>query len=73
MVELRYRLGAHWMRRAARFTEPVLTLSRLESREAAEDLGIEVGSLALAVIKSTNVVVEKAPPAAAGARGRNPP
>jgi molybdopterin-binding protein len=45
----------------------------LMSREAAEELGIEVGSLALAVIKSTNVVVEKAPPAAVGSRGRSSP
>ena len=43
MVELRYRLGAHWMRRAARFTEPVLTLSRLESREAAESVLYHLG------------------------------
>jgi molybdopterin-binding protein len=28
------------------------------SREAADDLGIEIGSLAVAVVKSTNVVVE---------------
>jgi molybdopterin-binding protein len=34
----------------------------LMSREAADDLGLEVGSLAVAVIKSTTVVVEKAPP-----------
>ena len=30
----------------------------LMSREAADDLGIEIGSLAVAVVKSTNVVVE---------------
>ncbi len=32
----------------------------LMSREAVDDLGLEVGSLAVAVIKSTNVVVQKA-------------
>jgi molybdopterin-binding protein len=31
----------------------------LMSREAADDLGLEVGSVAVAVIKSTTVVVEK--------------
>jgi len=31
----------------------------LMSREAVEDLGLEVGSLAVAVIKSTTVVVER--------------
>jgi molybdopterin-binding protein len=31
----------------------------LMSREAADDLGLEVGSRATAVIKSTNVVVER--------------
>jgi molybdopterin-binding protein len=31
----------------------------LMSREAVEDLGLEVGSTAVAVIKSTNVVVER--------------
>jgi molybdopterin-binding protein len=31
----------------------------LMSREAADDLGLEVGSTATAVIKSTNVVVER--------------
>ena len=31
----------------------------LMSREAAEELGLEVGSVAVAVIKSTTVVVEK--------------
>ncbi|ASU82363.1 MerR family transcriptional regulator [Nocardiopsis gilva YIM 90087] len=30
----------------------------LMSREAAEDLGLEVGSVATAIVKSTNVVVE---------------
>jgi molybdopterin-binding protein len=45
----------------------------LMSREAAEDLEIEVGSVALAVIKSTAVVVEKASPPGAGAKGRNSP
>jgi molybdopterin-binding protein len=33
----------------------------LMSREAADDLGLEVGSVAVAVIKSTTVVVEKSP------------
>jgi molybdopterin-binding protein len=31
----------------------------LMSREAADELGLEVGSAAIAVIKSTNVVVER--------------
>jgi molybdopterin-binding protein len=31
----------------------------LMSREAVDDLGIEVGSTAIAVIKSTNVVIER--------------
>lgn len=31
----------------------------LMSREAVDDLGLEVGSTAIAVIKSTNVVVER--------------
>jgi molybdopterin-binding protein len=31
----------------------------LMSREAVEDLGLEIGSTAIAVIKSTNVVVER--------------
>lgn len=30
----------------------------LMSREAADELGLEVGSVATAVVKSTNVVVE---------------
>jgi molybdopterin-binding protein len=34
----------------------------LMSREAADELGLEVGSVAVAVIKSTTVVVEKANP-----------
>jgi molybdopterin-binding protein len=33
----------------------------LMSREAADQLGLQVGVLAVAVIKSTNVVVEKFP------------
>jgi molybdopterin-binding protein len=33
----------------------------LMSREAADDLGLEVGSVAVAVIKSTTVVVERSP------------
>jgi molybdopterin-binding protein len=31
----------------------------LMSREAVEELGLDVGSVAVAVIKSTNVVVER--------------
>ncbi|HLT11098.1 MAG TPA: helix-turn-helix transcriptional regulator [Micromonosporaceae bacterium] len=34
-------------------------LVSLMSREAADELGLEVGSVAVAVIKSTNVVVER--------------
>jgi molybdopterin-binding protein len=33
----------------------------LMSSEAVEDLGLELGSVAVAVIKSTNVIVETAP------------
>ena len=40
----------------------------LMSREAVEELGLHVGSVAVAVIKSTTVVVERAAPT--GARGR---
>ncbi|TDB79942.1 molybdopterin-binding protein [Micromonospora sp. KC721] len=40
----------------------------LMSREAVDELGLEVGSVAVAVIKSTTVVVERAAPG--GARGR---
>lgn len=35
-------------------------LISLMSREAADDLGLETGVLAVAVVKSTNVVVERA-------------
>jgi molybdopterin-binding protein len=42
----------------------------LMSREAVEDLGIDVGSVAVAVIKSTTVVVEKASPSG-GVKRRN--
>jgi len=42
----------------------------LMSREAVDDLGLEVGSVAVAVIKATTVVVERATPTAAG-RGRS--
>ena len=35
-------------------------LVSLMSREAADDLGLETGVLAVAVVKSTNVVVERA-------------
>jgi molybdopterin-binding protein len=41
----------------------------LMSREAVDDLHLEVGSVAVAVVKSTNVVVERGAPAAAS-RGR---
>lgn len=36
-------------------------LVSLMSREAADELGLEPGSLATAVVKSTNVIVEAAP------------
>lgn len=36
----------------------------LMSRQAADDLGLDVGAMAVAVIKSTNVVVEVGEPAA---------
>src|SRR5258705_427097 len=42
----------------------------LMSREAVDDLDLQVGSVAVAVIKSTTVVVEKA---SGTARGRNQP
>jgi molybdopterin-binding protein len=42
----------------------------LMSREAVDELGLQVGSVAVAVIKSTTVVVEKSTPTA-GSRGRN--
>ncbi|MGK5739935.1 TOBE domain-containing protein [Micromonospora sp. URMC 103] len=41
----------------------------LMSREAVDELGLEVGSVAVAVIKSTTVVVER-PAATTGNRGR---
>lgn len=44
-------------------------LVSLMSREAVDDLGLEVGSVAVAVIKSTTVVVEK-PPTTVAVRGR---
>lgn len=44
----------------------------LMTREAVDDLGLEVGSVADAVVKSTAVVVEPATPAPA-ARGRTAP
>ena len=40
----------------------------LMSREAADELDLQVGSVVVAVIKSTTVVVEK-PPATRGSRG----
>ncbi|WP_203862315.1 TOBE domain-containing protein [Plantactinospora mayteni] len=45
-------------------------LVSLMSREAVDDLGLEVGSVAIAVIKSTTVMVEK-PTMTAGSRGRS--
>jgi molybdopterin-binding protein len=42
----------------------------LMSREAVDELDLQVGSVAIAVIKSTTVVVEK-PPATVGTRGRS--
>lgn len=44
----------------------------LMSREAVDELDLRVGSLAVAVIKSTNVLVERAAPPA-GTRGRPAP
>ncbi|NYT93300.1 MULTISPECIES: molybdopterin-binding protein [Salinispora] len=44
----------------------------LMSREAVDELDLRVGSLAVAVIKSTNVLVERATPPA-GTRGRPAP
>jgi molybdopterin-binding protein len=44
----------------------------LMSREAVDDLDLQVGSMAIAVIKSTTVVVERATPAVAS-RGRTGP
>jgi molybdopterin-binding protein len=41
----------------------------LMSREAADELDLRVGSVAIAVIKSTTVVVEKPAPTAAKGRG----
>jgi molybdopterin-binding protein len=44
----------------------------LMSREAVDALGLEVGSVAVAVIKSTTVVVEKAAPSSTGgSKGRD--
>ena len=43
-------------------------LVSLMSREAAEELDLEVGSVAVAVIKSTTVVVERSAPGAAHRR-----
>lgn len=42
----------------------------LMSREAVDDLDLKVGSVAVAVIKSTTVVVERSAPAV-GSRGRS--
>ena len=43
----------------------------LMSREAVDELGIAVGSVAVAVIKSTTVVVETSSPSGGGAKRRN--
>ncbi|MET8151353.1 molybdopterin-binding protein [Actinoplanes sp. NPDC049668] len=43
----------------------------LMSREAVDDLDLQVGSVAVAVIKSTNVVVERPSSAPGGSKGRN--
>jgi molybdopterin-binding protein len=43
----------------------------LMSREAADELDLQVGSPAIAVIKATTVVVEKPPPPPGGTRGRS--
>lgn len=43
----------------------------LMSREAADDLDLGVGSVAVAVIKSTTVVVERPTPLAGAAKGRS--
>ncbi len=44
----------------------------LMSREAVDELDLQVGSVAVAVIKSTTVVVERAPhPGGGGGRGRS--
>ncbi len=45
-------------------------LVSLMSREAVDDLGLEVGSVAVAVIKSTTVMVEKST-MTTGSRGRS--
>jgi molybdopterin-binding protein len=43
----------------------------LMSREAVDELDLQVGSVAVAVIKSTTVVVERAPHSGGGAKGRS--
>jgi molybdopterin-binding protein len=45
-------------------------LVSLMSREAVDELDLQVGSVAVAVIKSTTVVVERSAPTV-GSRGRN--
>ena len=45
-------------------------LVSLMSREAVDDLDLQVGSLAVAVIKSTTVVVERATPTVAARRAQ---
>lgn len=47
-------------------------LVSLMSREAADDLDLRVGSVAVAVIKSTTVVVERAAPSPAPRGGARP-
>jgi molybdopterin-binding protein len=45
----------------------------LMSREAVDDMELQVGSVAVAVIKSTTVVVERSSPTAGASKGRNQP
>ena len=45
----------------------------LMSREAVEDMGLQVGDVAIAVIKSTTVVVERLSPISGGPKGRSTP
>ena len=43
----------------------------LMSREAVDDMDLQVGSVAVAVIKSTTVMVERAPHSGGGGKGRS--
>jgi molybdopterin-binding protein len=45
----------------------------LMSREALDDMELQIGSVAVAVIKSTTVVVEKSAPAYGSGKGRHGP